>query len=299
MDLLSKFDAIQIQGDNRITDADLDYCIAHQNAYDAARSCFQELIYIWEDLTAKQTEFLDGIKADSSGKDCYLPDYDSSLKISVSKIREHIINLHTRFIRRLVEHFNREYQVSVEASQITEHLLPEKPSNRYRANDEENNYEGEMLRLSLHYEDILNELFVQLDGRSFREQALHELKEKCHSAAWISSGKALYEIKKDVLYFSCGCSYESWFRSEHWDLRESLKHILRGVAHYETGSFSTLPTGFSSLLGYNHSDTDVVPFPTCTKVRQIRMFKNGRVDIKFFSESAVRTFVAEYLGQVY
>ena len=46
MDLLSKFDAVTIQADSRITEDDRDYCIAHQKAYDVAHSCFHELVYI-------------------------------------------------------------------------------------------------------------------------------------------------------------------------------------------------------------------------------------------------------------
>ena len=201
-----------------------------------------------------------------------------------------------------MQHFNQKYHVSVDASEIDSHLLPEKPSGAWHYSKEKNQeYEGQMLSLRLNYQDILNEIFVQLNGRDFREQALYELKEKCHDAAWNDYNKTpKYEVKKDVLRFtSYGCSYDSSFREERWDLRDHLKQILRGIVHYDTGSFSLMPSGFSNLLGYNHSSTDVVQFPSCTKVRQLNMFKNGRVDIKFSSEESARTFVAEYLGLVY
>lgn len=301
MDLLAKFNAVEIQADSRITETDRDYCTAHQKAYDAARSCFGELVYIWEDLTKQQTELLTHIEEKSYGLDTYLPSHED-LKISSSKINGHIMSLHSRFISRLVHHFNQKYHVSVDADIIDSHLLPERPSRDWRRSEEdEQAYQEKMLALGLRYQDILNELFVQLDGRDFKEQALYELNEACHKAAWSSYNKsAKYEVKKDVLRFSSyGCSYESWMRREQWKLSDNLKQILRGIAHYETGSFSIVPSDFSNLLSYSDSNTDLVQFPSCTKVCQLKMFKNGRVDIKFSSEESVRTFVAEYLGLVY
>ena len=72
MDLLSKFDAVIIQADSRITENDRDYCIAHQKAYDVARSCFHELVYIWEDLTTQQSDILTDKEQESYGMNVYL-----------------------------------------------------------------------------------------------------------------------------------------------------------------------------------------------------------------------------------
>ena len=79
----------------------------------------------------------------------------------------------------------------------------------------------------------------------------------------------------------------------------SFKEILKGIAHFETGRFALLPHGFDSLLGYRHSGSDTVEFSTCSKVSQLKMFKNGRVDIKFASEAIARQFADDYLGRVY
>ena len=105
MDLLSKFDAVTIQADSRITEDDRDYCIAHQKAYDVAHSCFHELVYIWEDLTTQQSDILTDKEQESYGMNVYLPS-DNDLKISTDKIEDHIKSLHTKLIWRLVQHFN-------------------------------------------------------------------------------------------------------------------------------------------------------------------------------------------------
>ena len=124
-------------------------------------------------LTTQQSDILTDKEQESYGRNAYLPSNDD-LKISTDKIEDHIKSLHTRLIRRLVQHFNQKYHVSVDASEIDPHLLPEKPSGAWRYSKEKNQeYERKMLSLRLNYQDILNEIFVQLNGRDFREQALY------------------------------------------------------------------------------------------------------------------------------
>ena len=86
MDLISKFDAVTIQADNRITEDDRDYCIAHQKAYDVAHSCFHELVYIWEDLTTQQSDILTDKEQESYGRNAYLPSNDD-LKFPLIRLK--------------------------------------------------------------------------------------------------------------------------------------------------------------------------------------------------------------------
>ena len=70
------------------------------------------------------------------------------------------------------------------------------------------------------------------------------------------------------------------------------------MAHYETDSFNLYPLGFSELLGYNRSCSNEHEFSTCKKVKGLKMFKNGRVDIRFTTETNAAEFAARYLGLV-
>ena len=49
-DLLSKFDAVSIQADSRISPNDLLFCKKNQAAYEAAILAFQELSFYWGDM---------------------------------------------------------------------------------------------------------------------------------------------------------------------------------------------------------------------------------------------------------
>ena len=74
-----------------------------------------------------------------------------------------------------------------------------------------------------------------------------------------------------------------------------MQDIFTAVAHYETNTFGRFPTGFSELLGYSDVSTSQFQFPTCQKLVQLRMFKNGRVDLKFKTASIAKEFAETYL----
>lgn len=67
----------------------------------------------------------------------------------------------------------------------------------------ETEYHEKLQSLKLTYNDVLDQIFIQLGGRTFIEQALEEIKEKCHSAAWETyHGKPEYEVKNDTIRFT-------------------------------------------------------------------------------------------------
>lgn len=293
MDILSKFESVEVDVDTRISDTDKVYCEAHQQAYEAALSCFHELEYIWDDMYSRQIELLSAI---GRGYTTYLSS-EADLNISTDSIHNHIKTLHRKFLGNILNHFNDTYHITIDSLDADEHLFPCKPSDRSYDKDLQQKYEDEILNFVLYYENIVNFIFMQMDGRKFDEQAFHELKEKCSSAAWIGDRKkARFEIKKNILYFNNGCLFSTLYSSSPWELLDSTKAILRGIAHFETGDFTVYPYSFDSLLGYGRRATDLFEFSTCKKVRQLKMFKNGRVDIKFASEQYVRQFCDKYLG---
>lgn len=294
MDLLDKFEAVTVKADGRITSEDKAFCEAHQAAYDAAVQSFQELAFFWEDMVSTQKELLGG------KEDTYLSSHDGP-EISRHRIIVHLERLHWMVICNIVHHFNSTYHVSVSADHVANNLLPQEPNVRIKENKEAHEAYHEKLRgAKIRYEDVVDQIILLLDGRSFTEQAFRELAEKCHKAAWnLYQNKAEYERKKALISFSgyfCSVHHYSW--QDEWELENKAQDILRGVAHFETGSFDVYPLGFSDLLGYSRSPSNEHEFSTCTKVKELKMFKNGRVDIRFATETHAAEFAAKYLGLV-
>ena len=294
MNLLDKFDAVTVEADFRITPEDKAFCEAHQAAYDAAIQSFHELAFFWEDMENTQKELL------GSKEDTYLSSRDGP-EISQRRINAHLEWLHRAVISNIVYHFNSTYHVSVRDDYVANNLLPQMPDLRIYENKEAREaYHKKLREAKIRYEDVFDQMLLLLDGRSFTEQAFHELVEKCHKAAWnLYQNKANYERKKALISFNgyfCSLHHYSW--QDEWTLEDKTQDILRGVAHYETGSFDVYPLGFSELLGYQQSPNNEHEFSTCKKVKGLKMFKNGRVDIRFTSETYAAEFATRYLGLV-
>lgn len=298
MDLLTKFETVEVKADTRISEADRIFCVAHQAAYDSARITLPELEFFWNDMLSQQRELLAPTGASS---ETYLVTYDA-LKLSDYAIQQQIHSLHPQFISQIVSYFSKTYRFSIDTNGITHNLIPQKPADRWTDNYKElvEKYMKDMDELSLSYTDILEQIFLQTGGRTFSEQALHELKEKCHQAAWITgSGKPLFEQKKSTLQLiGYACSFRDRYSGDVWELADRTKDILRGIAHFETGMFGTAPCSLSRLLGRYDLPDSQHEFPDCEKLQSLRMFKNGRVDIRFASEALAAQFIEDYLKTI-
>jgi hypothetical protein len=298
MDLLKKFEAVTATLDSRISDTDRAFCKAHQAAYDNAKCTLPELLCFWEDMQNQQAELLSGTDTSPT---FFLASRDS-IKLSDSGIQEQLFSLHSLFVGELVSFFNKTYHLSLSIRDIEDSLIPQEPGDRWTDDYEDRvrEYTRAMQDLSLRYTDILDQIFLYTDGRELSEQALHELKEKCHEAAWnISSGQARFTLKKCTLllggYF---CSYRDQYGGGYWELAKDTKDILRGIAHFETGDFSTVPYRISKIIGTYSIHSDFHEFNDCDKILSLKMYKNHRVDIRFSTEENARQFINDYLGAI-
>lgn len=298
MELLQKFAAVKIQADSRISETDKYYCEQHQKAYETAICSFKELGFFWADMKAAQRELLGEEKGPFYRN--YLASRDGP-SISQELIERHIASLHIDFIANLVRHFNSTYQVTVDSTEIIDVLLPKKPKDSWQHNYKELSeaYHAQMQALTVQYQDVVDQIILRLDGRSFSEQAFYELTDKCHDAAWNShEQKPKFERRKDTICFiGYFCRFRGW-PYDGWELGDGMQNILRGVAHFETDSYHILPAGFSNLFGYHDIKEPIVEFPTCEKVKQMKLFKNNRVDLKFYSADLSEQFISKYLGSV-
>lgn len=273
MDLLKKFEAVTATLDSRISDTDRAFCKAHQAAYDNAKCTLPELLCFWEDMQNQQAELLSGTDTSPT---FFLASRDS-IKLSDSGIQEQLFSLHSLFVGELVSFFNKTYHLSLSIRDIEDSLIPQEPGDRWTDDYEDRvrEYTRAMQDLSLRYTDILDQIFLYTDGRELSEQALHELKEKCHEAAWnISSGQARFTLKKCTLllggYF---CSYRDQYGGGYWELAKDTKDILRGIAHFETGDFSTVPYRISKIIGTYSIHSDFHEFNDCDKILSLKMYK--------------------------
>lgn len=289
MNLLDKFAKVEIKADSRISEDDKKFCEAHQSAYDEARATLQELKFCWETILESQKKLLQPVGETTCS--LYLSDY-SDFSISVRDIEKQLQKSHSTLIRKIVWHFNETYSISIDTGDIQDVLLPKAPQNRW---DDDyagayEKYQDQMLHMSLNYQQIVEQIFVQMDGRGLWEQAEYYIKTQCHEGAW-RFGKPKFERKKAAIQFSNAVNYD-------FSLPESTKNVIRGLVHFETGKIGTIPNEFLPILNPYKLPYDSFEFEDCKRVKKIRAFRNGRLDIRFSEEAHAVGFIEIYLGSL-
>lgn len=294
MSLLDKISAIQVKSDTRISEEDRKVCQAHQEAYEKAREMFLILREQWEVFVYEQQEIMS-----AASNETYIRERYYCLEgMSAKNIKKKVEYLPELLVTSIVNYFNDKYHVSVDCDEIEKIFIPEEPQYDWDKSRIEE-YHEKMEDLVLRYEDILEQIFVQLGGRTFEQRAVDELKEKCHSFAWSSySDSAEYEVKKDTIRFNgYACYFDSYYSCGEWKIKDGMKDVLRGLAHFETLRLDYLPKDIAFLVSnedkYSASyDFDFVKF------KKVRMFKNHCMDIKFASKELAHQFAEQYLGLV-
>ena len=294
MSLLDKFSAIEVKADTRISEADREFCQKHQKAYLEARDALRSIKKQWKELYDAQMAIMEQISDSEYTKDRYI----RLEGLSTTSFTQKIELLPELFITSLVTYFNGKYHVSVSVEAAKKALLPESP--RYDWEKSRTKEYHKMMRdFTITYEDVVEQIFVQLGGRTFGQRALDELKEKCHKFAWNTyHSRAEYEIKSDTIQLTgYACSYDSWLSRCVWKFNDGMRDVLRALAHFETQQLDYLPKDIAFLVGYDDKCSSAYEFDY-EKLKRIRMFKNHRVDVKFASKELAHQFAEQYLGLV-
>lgn len=299
MDLLEKFSVVKIRPMDCMTGADRQFCQRQQDAYQDAAQGFYQIAALWTDMCACQKKVLSKPEdLDDEWKQKYLVS-ECWPKITVGAIMEHLSLLHREFIFTVVSYLNDTYHLTIEAGDVTNGLHMEKFC---YAKYEDTVDWSTLTPVILCYEDIIALILSRFNGRTFEEQAPYELVDRCHRAAWREKDhQANFEQKKSLVkIFSGACNYGYYSGHEQWHIYADAKNILKALAYFETGAFDQYPDGIDDLLfedGYLWYD--LWEFEDCEKLEKIRLFKNGRMDIRFTNEGYAREFVSDYLGTIW
>lgn len=296
MDLAEKLANVDMTADNRISEEDRKYGETHQKAYETALSDLKGLVLYCNSMNAAQDEIL----GDYDGAERIYRGYTNIKDFSADNIEKAIYAIHRRFVVFIVNYFNRTYNVELESDKIANSLIPKKPEYDYendKSYDERcREWEKIMEDFSLCFNNILDQILIRLDGRTFADRALDEIIEKSISNSVIRDTR-YFEIKGDTICFKeCFCNYTYWCNSDNWELRGRMKNILPALWHYETGRFYNYGYPISKIL-YSFSCPEI-EFDGKSKLKSLKCFKNGRVDVKFTSKQNASEFAQKYLGSV-
>lgn len=318
MSLIEKFSVVEIKADNRISEDDKAFCLRQQEAFDKAGPALQKVA---EAMAAAKAEQAGILTADDDFIDRYVGN-----DCDVDSVYDTMKKRNRTFISAVVNYFSRKYSVELDKSKIEEHLIPTGPKEPdlpwggYRSMSEDeiasyrqeldaykvekDKFEQSLRTLPLRYEQVVDEIFVQLGGFSFQERAMNEFLRLCwdtsHHRNWRSDQyEEEFEIKNDVLRLTGSwvyCDENKWMSNPvpEYKPSQSLTTILDALVHYEVGKFKGGAQWFPELFKYDTQENQF-EIAYMNKIKSIKLFKNGRVDIKFRSAAFVQEFVEQYL----
>lgn len=254
--MLEKFNNIVIENKNRIEEEDEKFCQAFNKIYAETLECYKNTLISLIILYNKQIVTVK-----------YAHDLNISMygDFSINEVMKSILNNKNRFISKICYYFSKKYNVTIDENKIyTKYKDIELPWHEKENKDK-------TLKLNLieyvylDYNMILDEIFEQLNGFTFLEKAIDEIKQQAKLPQHYYSYRKYwnYEVKGKTIKF-----------------RTNIENI------------------YSALYYYDGNETKILDCFSFNKVNDFKSYENGNTDIKFINYSYALEFAKKYLGYV-
>nr|WP_145401504.1 hypothetical protein [Paenibacillus xylanexedens] len=178
------------------------------------------------------------------------------------------------FINNICRYFKDKYKVTIDSEKIINKL----------------NFESG-------FQDVLDNIFTQLEGYSFNEKAEKEIKD--NSREMFKYGdKILIKGSKLVLdgYFAHLDSIWKEYRLSE----DRVRKIFVSLQLFDSGSIMENEELKNKYCGYDNSkkleNYERYTSQTLKKVKSIKFFKNGKLEIEFIGNQEAARFASEYCG---
>ncbi len=269
-DILSKFENIEVTADSKIAADDLEFCKEQESIYKDLISTYNSFYKKLQDIgeISKDHGQKFGRQSETHFHEQHTAHYRSMGKWDYEKaIRE----MKESFILYVCSYFMKKYNVTIDYSRI---------QSKYNE--------------SVTYEQIIDEIYISLDGFNFTEKAVQEIKEKAkntvrHDKITIKNAKLIIDGRFAYL--------------DRWDgyrLNGGYGELLKALQHFENGSTEGNTELTNKYVGYsnerNQANYERYEPTTLSKVASIKFLKNGKLEIEFKSNQQAAKFAHEYCG---
>lgn len=263
--LLDKFDSLSVEAKDKVAPEDLAYCEKQQRLYREAITIFEGCLSRFKAAYACYEE------DEYRQKRGFISDYND-----IRPMERRMPEIQQEFISNICRFFSHKYNVSIGTD-----------------------FGKKKYDLQITYDNILEEIFIQLDGMTFAEKAARELKDKFLGEVNYGYSRNKASVKKNVVtldgYVWVSKDYAG--KSEiSYSSRDRVVHLLDALSHFEKGCAEMLwPYSYIMRDAGNESVfcKHEIPFD---KVTFVRLFKNGKVEIGFASPDLAERFLKEYCG---
>lgn len=320
--ILEKLQKVQIKNKSRLSQEDQVFCEKQQELYDKVRNHYLSMFIDMEKLHKQELSFWNELTTERgiTVNDVY---YQEFIHLDIDKQNEFIIEVHNCFIKNIVLFFNKKYGLEIESSSWERYIHIETPQEPYcpdhyfRLSADEkkaykekmsdyqnkcNEYKMQIIYSRIHYDNILDDIFIYLGGFSFQEKVNYVIKE---------------DAKKTLKYANCtvknkkisfqGLTYTSISFFKKYEINLCSKDylaVLRALSYYDSdhedisiyGGWKEKFTTFSSYSKKSEETGIFAEHETHgNKVQRFKYYKNGRWDVIFDTGTHALEFAKEFL----
>ncbi len=266
MNILNKFENFEIKQEDKISKEDRERCEKIQAIYEQTLSTYKK----WYDIYHET-------------KDCIEKHDFYSLELNDLSVCKNIESLHNGLISSIYSYFTAKYNIDIN-------------KNYDKENDFNYNYSNKTINTSpIDYKIYVDDILRQLNGFDFKSLRIKQLKEKIKDICKYGYGSNEWrvEIKGNTIKFN-DLLYWGYLGMEIG----KLLTIESALSWFEFGKETKIPEFNQIRTRYNIEWHEINPCMelSTNKIKSIKFFKNGRMDIKFSSPEIARQFISEWCG---
>jgi len=289
MNLLEKFDNLEIKNDNRIPEEDKEICIFYNNMYNDTLECYKDIL---SNLISLYNKYR--LKV-SNDYDMHIDTYGD---FSVHTVIDSILKLKKDFISKVCYRFKQKYNVSIDNDKIYKKYQDIEVNYNERQNRDKT-LKDELIKYNyLDYNIIIDEIFIQLGGCTFYEKATKEIKDKCIDEMKYKVRRMAIKGNKisipDCVWYSVNWSGEYEIS---YNAKEEVIKLFNALSHFETGQ-TTMLNYYLQFADYNSKINFEKYELGYNKVEAIKFYKNRKIDIFFQTNNQALEFAKEYCGYI-
>ncbi|NBI28636.1 LPD29 domain-containing protein [Chengkuizengella marina] len=267
--IFNKFDDIEIQNNSRISSEDQTFCETQETIYRETIQFLETTLQQYIEIHEKYGERSYSSDRDPSG---YISNYDD-----IRKIENRIKEIKNDFISRICSYFSENYNVTIEKGELYEKYTTE-----------------------VTYNNIIDEIFEQLDGFSFEEKAVNELKENMRSQIYRYEKVKVNKNKLTITDYIYWDSWATWDGTKLSWSDQKVNTLFKALSHFENNETEMMYmfNVIHKQLSEGSKQHDILSKYTINynKIKSFKTYKNGRVDIEFYNNSQAQQFCNEYLN---
>lgn len=277
--IFNKFQNVKIENTERVSKEDKQFCIEQQEVYNQGikltDSFIEQLIPLLEE--SRELSKKSNINSYSSSHKTALYHF-----YSIKEFEDKKQSMKNDFINFTIWYFRDKYNVTIDI---------EKVQKKYKDTS------------IITYDNILDEIFLQLNGLTFIEKEENEITSKLkeYSRSYRDNNQRTRVTKSKVMIDSF-VAMDSWdikwggTVKVHYNYESNLVDLVKGLKHFTKGTTKLSKEEYSFARETLRNNVGEVHNVNYDNVESIKIYKNGKCEIIFSNSQYAKQFAKKYLS---